>query len=84
MNNIKNTIEFYKSINQLAHFLEVEPSVVITKLAYLDIKEAHRLAGIYNSVIDFYEKPFEERAKELGFEVEVEKEGEELSITTIL
>jgi hypothetical protein len=79
---MKDTIEFYKSINQLALFLEVEPSVVIAKLAYLDMEEAHRLAGIYNSVIDFYKKPFEERAKELGFEVE--KEGEELLINTIL
>lgn len=79
---MKKNIEIFKAINTMAEFLGVEPQNVVANLAFLDKATFKKLADVYNSVTEFYDKPFEERAKAMGFEVE--KEGETTVITTVL
>jgi len=79
---MKKNIEIFKAINTIAEFLGIEPQKVITNLALFDKNKFKEMADVYNSVVSFYEKPFEERAMAMGFEVE--KDGETTVITTVL
>lgn len=64
---MKPNFELYKSINTIAEFLGKEPQAVVASLAFLDKEQFKKIAEVYNSVLSFYEKPFYERAKVMGY-----------------
>lgn len=74
--------EIYKSINTLAEFLGKEPKEIIGSIAFLDKEVFKKIVNEYNSTISFYEKPLEERAKLMGYDVK--KRGDVTEISTVL
>ena len=79
---MKNNIEVFKAINFLSNYLGKEPVDIIGRLALLDDNIFKKIKEDYNSCIKFYELPFEERAKSMGYEVV--KNGKNFEISTVL
>ena len=79
---IKQDLEVFKAINLIAELIGKEPSDVCGRVAFFDETMMKKITEPYNNAVMFYAKPFEERAKDMGFEVSIN--GHETSISTTL
>lgn len=76
---MKDKLQVFKTINFLSDYLGKKPVDIIGRLAFFDDVIFNKLKEDYNSVIKFYELPFDERAEQLGFTVSKNEKGFEIS-----